>query len=177
MSLPSIVSTSQAEGTGFYRFPVAASESSGRMIWSRRKATAVIVSEVAINGFSVVVSAEWEDLLTARNLTLLEFQGASFEVIPEQVTHLGDGRLLVRLATERDVTQPTRIRSSRWLSKRLLNQFESIMALPLFATLLIASLMMLALPGFGESLGTASLFESILDWVQQSFNQFSESLF
>jgi hypothetical protein len=101
----------------------------------------------------------------------------SFEVKPEQVTYLDDGRLRVRLAMERDVTKPTHIRRSRRLSKRFLNQFESLMALPLFATLLIASLMMLALPRFGEAIGTASLFESILDWARQSFSQFSESLF
>jgi len=101
----------------------------------------------------------------------------SFEVKPEQVTYLDDGRLRVRLAMERDVTKPTHIRRSRRLSKRFLNQFESLMALPLFATLLIASLMMLALPRFGEAIGTAGLFESILDWARQSFSQFSESLF
>jgi hypothetical protein len=101
----------------------------------------------------------------------------SFEVKPEQVTYLDDGRLRVRLAMERDVTKPTHIRRSRRLSKRFLNQFESLMALPLFATLLIASLMMLALPRFGEAIGTADLFESILDWARQSFSQFSESLF
>ena len=177
MSVPSTVPTSQSEVAGFYRFPVAPSESAGRITWSRWKATAVIVSEVAINGFSVVVSAEWEDRLIARKLLVLEYQGASFEVKPEQVTYLDGGRLRVRLAMERDVTRPTHIRRSRRLSKRFLNQFESLMALPLFATLLIAWLMMLALPRFGEAIGTAGLFESILDWARQSFSQFSESLF
>ena len=177
MSVPSTVPTSQSEGTGFYRFPVAPSESAGRITWSRWKATAVIVSEVAINGFSVVVSAEWEDRLIARKLLVLEYQGASFEVKPEQVTHLGDGRLRVRLAMERDVTKPTRIRSARRLSKQLLNPLDSIMALPLFATLLIASLMMLALPEYWDAIGTGSLFESILNWALQSVSQFSESLF
>jgi len=177
MSVPSTVPTSQSEVAGFYRFPVAPSESAGRMTCGRWKATSVIVSEVAIDGFSVVVSAEWEDRLIARELLVLEYQGASFEVKPEQVTHLDDGRLRVRLAMERDVTKPTLIRRSRRLSKRFLNQFESIMALPLFATLLIASVMLLALPGFGEAIGTAGLFESILDWALQRFSQFSEPLF
>ena len=177
MSLPSIVPTCQSEPTDYYRCPVDPSASLGRMIWSRRRSTVVSVREVAINGFTVIAPAECERVLVAMNLAVLEFQDAFFEVKTEQVSHLDGGKLWVMLELVRDVTKPSRIRCRHSFLRRSLTRFESIAAVPLFAILLITCLVMLALPGLGDVLGTANLIESMLSWMRKSFDQWVGSPF
>ncbi len=166
---------SDPQEAGFFRCPVQADQSKAVIRVGRRKAVATI-QETSIDGFTVLVPPQYGGVLKVGRPWLLEYQGARIEVHPQWFFNSPDGRVQMGLRRMRDLTPPEPIRRSLLLRYAGRRYEDPSYSAAVFGGFVLTLFSLMALPGLGDSLGTANRIQSAVKWLldglNQSFNHF-----
>lgn len=166
------MSTEKADpqDTGFFRCPVQADQSKAVIRVGRRKAIAT-VQETSIDGFTVLVPPKYSGVLKVGRVWLLDYQGARIEVHPQWFFSSPDGRVQMGLRRMRDLTPPEPIRRSLLLRYAGRRYEDPSYSAAVFGGFVLALFSLMALPGLGESLGTANRIQTAVMWLIKGLNQ------
>lgn len=166
---------SDTPDAGFFRCPVQEDQSKAVVRVGRRKAIAT-VQETSIDGFTVLVPPKYSGALKVGRPWVLEYQGARIEVHPQWFFNSPDGRVQMGLRRLRDLTPPAPIRRSLLLRYAGHRYDDPSYSAAIFGGFVLALFSLMALPGLGDSLGTAHRIQSAVRWLlnglDQSFNQY-----
>lgn len=156
--------------SSFFRCPVQSEQSKAVILVGRRKINAT-VQETSIDGFTVLVGPKDAPKLKVGRPWVLEYDGTRIQIHPQWFFNSPDGHAQMGLRRLRDLTQPDPIRRS-WLTRfggsRYENPNNAAVAFGGFVLFLFA---LMALPGFGERLGTAARIQDAFGWMISSANE------
>ncbi|MEM9643563.1 MAG: hypothetical protein AAF989_01105 [Planctomycetota bacterium] len=157
----------------FFRCPVQEDQGDALVHVGRRKLQ-VTVQETSIDGFTILVSPSLSKHLKVGKPWVLDFDGTRFEVHAQWFFHAPDGHVQVGMRRLRDLTPAPTIKTSWWPSAKNSGRADSSDSSALaFAGFVMFLCIALALPGFGDRLGTA---EPLGNAVKTAFNGLSEFL-
>jgi hypothetical protein len=160
---PMSTEKSESQETGFFRCPVQSDQSQAVIRVGWRKAIAS-VQETSIDGFTVVVPANYASSLKVGRPWLLEYQGAKIEVHPQWFFNSPDGRVQMGLRRMRDLTPPPPIRKSLLLRYAGRRYEDPSYSAAIFGGFVLALFSLMALPGLGDSLGTSLRIQNAVRW-------------
>jgi len=160
---------SDPQDAGFFRCPVQADQSKAVIRVGHRKAMAM-VQETSIDGFTVLVPPKYGSVLKVGRPWLLEYQGARIEVHPQWFFNSPDGRVQMGLRRMRDLTPPEPIRRSLLLRYAGRRYEDPSYSAAVFGGFVLALFTLMALPGLGDSLGTANRIQSAVRWLLNGLN-------
>lgn len=160
---------SENQEAGFFRCPVQVDQSKAVIRVGRRKALAS-VQETSIDGFTVLVPANYAHVLKVGRAWVLEYQGAKIEVHPEWFFNSPDGRVQMGLRRMRDLTPPEPIRKSLLLRYAGRRYEDPSYSAAVFGGFVLALFSLMALPGLGDRLGTSSRIQNAFMWLVRSVN-------
>lgn len=145
--------TDREPGKACFQCPVPADQSAGTIRSGRRQIN-VTVAETSIDGFTVLVDAKLIGRMSFGRPWILTHLDTIFEVGPEWLYNAPDGFAQIGLRRIRELSKPQRPKVKPGSSKRLISVDGSTTSLA-FAGIVLFIFLSLALPGFGDNLGTA----------------------
>ena len=154
----------------FFRCPVQAESGDATLRIGFRKIP-VQVRETSIDGFTIQVGPGASRRFKARRRWVLEYDGARLEVIAEWKSTTPEGNLQIGLHRLNDLTRPKPIKTSllaRYGGKRCEDPSFSA---AIFGGFVLVLFSMMAMPGLGDSLGTAPRIQGILEWIVRGLDQ------
>lgn len=162
--------TADRQEEAFFRCPVQEENSRAIIRVGRRKVRATI-QETSIDGFTALVSPHDSAKLKVGRPWLLEYAGARIEIHPQWFFNAPDGNVQVGLRRLRDLTPPEPIRNSllaRYGGRKYEDPSYSSLAFGGFVLFLFS---LMALPGLGDQLGTATRIQETLQWLVDGLDQ------
>lgn len=153
LNSPTDCGDNAAEST-FFRCPVPSEQAPATLRFAKTRIE-VELYEAAVDGFSVVISAKFASSLRLGPRWILENAVERSEVLPQWIYCAPDGRLQIGLRRLRDLTREPKPS----LLPRIGGRKREIDYSLVFAALVIVILVVLALPGIGDALGTAPWIE------------------
>jgi len=155
---------------GCFQCPVPPDQSAATLRCGCRQ-VAVTVAEASIDGFTVLVDAKLIGRLRFDRSWMLKHFDASFEVAPQWLYNEQNGAAQIGLRRMRDWSKPHR-RSANSRFRRRFESGDDSNASLAFAGIALIVFVALALPGIGDSLGTAPRINSAIT----AFAKFVSSL-
>ncbi len=148
----------------FYRCKISADCSAGSLIIGRRKVN-VIIQETSIDGFTIVVPARAAKRLKVGTPWILDYDGTKTETHAQWFYHSPDGETQIGLRRLRDVTPEPQI--GAWYSPLLPTRSRASMtdSSVAYAGFALVLFIVMAMPGVGDHLGTASHIEDAANWI------------
>jgi hypothetical protein len=135
------------------------------VLCSRRRRLKVLVQETSIDGFTVLVKPQDADRLSIGRPWVLEYSGARVEVHGQWFFNSPDGHVQMGLRRLRDLTQPEKCTTSLFSRCKPNSIHDLGFSGVIYAAILLAVFLVLALPGIGDALGTAPKIESAVLWL------------
>jgi len=152
---------STAQTPDFFRYPVTPEESAAT-IRIRRNQLAVQLQEASIDGFTVLVRPRDAAQLRIGEPWLLDHAGSRLEVHAQWFFQSADGHVQIGLRRLRDLTRAPSV--SVWRPRFLPGSpTTDNTGRSLFLTgILLVGLLVLALPGVGDALGTSGSIQAVM---------------
>jgi hypothetical protein len=159
------------EDRTFFRCPVVTERSEAKLKVGGRKIDATVL-EASIVGYTIVVDAQHHSRLRRdKSEWVISYDETKAIVKAESVAEPKDGKCRIGLLQIEDLTKPERIKSafwSRFLPARDPNGDHAAIAYGGFVLFLFAAM---ALPGFGDKLGTSNKIQNTIRWVVDGAGQ------
>jgi hypothetical protein len=154
----------ETQDPSYYRCPVHEDHAEA-VLCSRRRRLKVLVQETSIDGFTVLVKPQDADRLSIGRPWVLEYSGARVEVHGQWFFNSPDGHVQMGLRRLRDLTQPGNSTTSLFSRYKHTSIHDLGFSGVIYAAILLAVFLVLALPGIGDALGTAPKIESAVLWL------------
>ena len=148
----------------FFRCAVQAEQSKAIIRVGRRRIAAT-VQETSIDGFTVLVSPKNASKLKVGRPWMMEHEDASIEVHPQWFFNSPDGHVQMGLRRLRDLTPPAPIRKSLLARLGGRRYEDPSYAAAAFGGFVLFLFSLMALPGLGDRLGTASRIQDTVRWI------------
>ena len=162
--------TKGSEDVDFFRCPVQAEQSQG-VIRVGRSRISTTVQETSIDGFTVLVEHHLASKLKVGRPWILEHEETRVEVHPQWFFNAPEGRAQIGLRRLRDLTRPMKERRS------LLTRYgggrydDPSVSAAVYGGFVLFLFSLLALPGLGDRLGTATRIQNGFRWVVEGIDE------
>lgn len=155
--------------TEFFRCPVVNGRSDATIRVGRAKAKAT-VQDTSIDGFTIIVPPKYSPKLKVGKTWILEHEGARTEVHPLWFFNTPEGNIQLGLRRLRDVTPPENDRNSLLIRFGGARFHDPNFSAAAYGGIVLALICLLALPGWGDHMGTSDRIEEAFKWVMDGLD-------
>lgn len=153
----------------FFRCPVSSDCSQAKIRIGHRR-FGVSVQETSIDGYTVLVGPKESKRLQVGKMWLLEYQDAIVEVHPQWFFNSPGGEIQVGLRRLRDLTPPAPVRRSLLVRIGGLKYANPNVSAAMYGGFVLVLFSVMALPGFGDQIGTAPRIQEVVKWIVGGVN-------
>jgi hypothetical protein len=162
MNLP--FSTTDEQDSDYFRCPIVTERNDATIRIGRRQAKAR-VQETSIDGFTITVPKKYASKLKVGKTWVLDHEGAKTEVHPLWFFNMPDGDVQMGLRRLKDITPPENDNNSLLIRFGGARFQDPNFSAALYGGILLSLICLLALPGWGDHMGTSDRIHDAFHWL------------
>lgn len=163
------LTAAESSSSGFFRCRVEPNRGDAR-VRIGRKQIPVTVQETAIDGFTILVAPNYASRLKVGKRWILEHDGTRIEVHPLWFFNTPDSQVQLGLRRLRDLTRPEDQRNSLLIRFGGSRFRDPNCSATVYGGIVLALFCMLALPGWGDHMGTSKHIQDGLKWLVEGLD-------
>jgi hypothetical protein len=157
------------EPSNFFRFAIESTHSQAMIRVGRRRIVAT-VQEASIDGFTIVVAPKYASRLKVGKHWILDYDGVKTEVHPLWFFNTPEGNIQLGLHRLRDLKPPDLDRHSLLIRFGGARFQDPSFSAAFYGGIVLSLVCLLALPGYGEHVGTSDGIQNAFRFVLEGLN-------